>query len=417
MKTKLGTILAVGVILLLLVGAFGNSSTGAGNTRVTPPTASPVATPAPASTDPATLDSATLEPTPTEPTTTEPAPTEPATTEPAPAETKMVVTPAPVEEIKVVFSGSDPGEYTLEIVSGLPGGCAKFTEYATSIDGNAIAVTVTNLVPAEPVPCTAIYGRHEGDVRLSSELMPGETYSVTVNGEVTNAFTVRDESAEEMVEAPSPIDDVAVKFTDADPPEYVLVVVSRLPLGSSCSRFNGYDVTRPASGIIEVRMTHLEIVAQNVPCTEDYPAVSTGIPLGTDFTPGEAYKIAVNGEMTNNFTARTPQSAKMAVKTSPVHSAEILILESAPPRYQLVVISRLPLGSSCSQFNGYDVSRPFANNIQVIVTHLEVTGENVPCTRDLPVVETNIPLGSNFDSAQEYTITIVEEETLTFTAQ
>lgn len=110
MKTKLGTILAVGVILLLLVGACGNSSTGAGNTRVTPPTASPVATPAPASTDPATLDPATLEPTPTEPTTTEPAPTEPATTEPAPAETKMVVTPAPVEEVKVVFSGSDPGE-------------------------------------------------------------------------------------------------------------------------------------------------------------------------------------------------------------------------------------------------------------------------------------------------------------------
>ena len=220
-----------------------------------------------------------------------------------------------------------------------------------------------------------------------------------------------------MVEAQSPIEVVEVEFTDANPPKYGLVVVSRLPLGSSCSRFNGYDVTRPAGGIIEVTVTHLEVVAQNVPCTADLPAVATEIPLGADFTPGEAYKIVVNGEVTNAFTVRTPESAKMVVKESPVEGAEILILESAPPQYQLVVVSRLPLGSSCSRFNGYDVSRPFSDMIQVKITHLEVSEENVPCTRDLPVVETIIPLGIDFDSGREYTITIGDQETLTFTAQ
>ena len=110
---------------------------------------------------------------------------------PKPAEPKMADTPAPVESVKVVASETDPTLYALKIVSGLPGGCAKFKDYTTSLDGNTFTVAVTNLMPADPVPCTMIYGRHEGEVSLDY-LAPGEVYTVVVNGKLTNSFTVPD---------------------------------------------------------------------------------------------------------------------------------------------------------------------------------------------------------------------------------
>ena len=95
----------------------------------------------------------------------------------------------------------------------------------------------------------------------------------------------------------------------------------------------------------------------------------------------------------------------------------MIILESFPPQYRIKVISNLPRGSSCSRFNGYDVARPSANTIEVSVTHLEVAEDNVPCTRDLPVVETMVSLGSGFQSGEEYTVTINGQVSETFKAQ
>ena len=131
---------------------------------------------------------------------------------------------------------------------------------------------------------------------------------------------------------------------------------------------------------------------------------------------GESYRVVVNDEVTNAFTARDPEGPKMVVKESPVEGVELLILESFPPQYRLKVLSALPLGSSCSKFNGYDISRPFANTIHITVTHLEVAQTNVPCTRDRPVVETDISLGKDFKSGEEYTVR-VNDHTETFTAQ
>ena len=142
-------------------------------------------------------------------------------------------------------------------------------------------------------------------------------------------------------------------------------------MGSSCSWSNGFDVVRPFAGVVDVTVTHLEVTGL-MPCTADLPVVATGIPLGSEFTPGKTYTVNVNGEVTNAFTARDPEGPKMVVKESPIEGVELLILESFPPQYHLKVLSVLPLGSSCSKFNGYDVSRPFANTIHITVTHLEV---------------------------------------------
>ena len=181
----------------------------------------------------------------------------------------------------------------------------------------------------------------------------------------------------------------------------------------SCSKINGYDLLRQGSGIIDVTVTHLE-VTEIVPCTSDLPVAMTGIPLGTEFTSGESYKVIVNGEVTNSFAGRDPEGRAVVVKESPVESVELIILESFPPQYRIKVISSMS-GSSCSQFNGYDISRSSGNRIQVKLTYLFPAGE-VMCTRDIAYAETDIHLGSDFDPNEEYTV-LVNEVTETFIAQ
>ena len=209
-------------------------------------------------------------------------PTQP-TTEPAsgqPSEPSMVETPAPIESVRFAVSDSDPPEYTLQITSGIPSGCVKFNGYETLQEGNTIFVNVTNMQPAQAIPCTAIYGQHEGEVVLDGGFVPGESYTVVVNGNLTNSFTARDPEGVKMAVAESPIERVEVTVSDANPPEYFVQVISRLPLGSSCSKFNGYDLSRRGARIIRVTVTHLE-VKEIMPCTRDLPVALTEIFLGT----------------------------------------------------------------------------------------------------------------------------------------
>ena len=289
----------------------------------------------------------------------------------------------------------------------------KFYGYETLQEGNTIFVNVTNTQPAQAIPCTAIYAQHEGEVVLDGQFTPGQSYTVVVNGKQTNSFTARDPQGVEMAVAESPIERVDVVVSDANPPEYFLQVISRLPLGSSCSKFNGYDVSRRGAGIIVATVTHLE-VTEIMPCTDDLPVVTTEIPLGTGFTSGEPYWVIVNGEVTNSFVGRDPEGGKKVVKESSVVSVELVILESFPPQYRVKVLSTMS-GSSCSQFNGYDVSRPYSSTIQVKVTYLLPAGE-VMCTRDIAYAETDIPLGSDFVSKEEYTV-VVNGVTETFKAR
>ena len=326
---------------------------------------------------------------------------------------KMIEVPAPVERVDVIVSGSN---YALRVVSGLPSGCVEFNGYELTRDDTVLTVTVSNLEPAEPVLCTMNYRSHEEEIDLG-ELEPGQTYTITINDTLTNSFTVRDVRTKDWVVGVSPIEAVEVMVSESNPPEYSLNVSSRLPRGSSCSRFNGYEVVRRSDESIEVTMTYLMVPpTQLVACTADLPIVRTDVPLGDEFTSGETYAVKVNGELTNSFTVRNEETAGWVTKESPVENVEIVVLESFPPQYQLRVISRLTRGSSCSVFHGYDVSRPFANTINVNVTHMEVAETNVSCTRDLPVVETMVPLGTDFKPGEEYTVN-ANDVTETFKAQ
>ena len=156
---------------------------------------------------------------------------------------------------------------------------------------------------------------------------------------------------------------------------------------------------------------------QLVPCTADFGYTETEIALGSDLTAGETYTVAVNGKVTNSFLARDERTTGWVVQASPIETVEVVVSDAEPAQYSLNVVSRLLRGSSCSAFNGYDIVRQFANTIEVGVTHLEVAENNVPCTRDLPGVETEIPLGANLVSGEEYTVTVNDQFSETFTAR
>jgi len=91
---------------------------------------------------------------------------------------------APIEKIEILVMKSFPVQYAVNIVSGLPGGCAKFERITHSIDGDRIDIEVINTMPApdELVACTRIYGYSENTVELGTDFEAGKTYTVSVNG-------------------------------------------------------------------------------------------------------------------------------------------------------------------------------------------------------------------------------------------
>jgi hypothetical protein len=109
---------------------------------------------------------------------------------------------------------------------------------------------------------------------MGSGLTAGEAYTVVINGKLTLLFTVPQSDGQAMVEKGSPIQSVMLDETYDG---YHPIVASGLPLGSACSKFNGYEINRRLFDRVEVSVTHLEIEAQNVPCTTDYPTVQSVI--------------------------------------------------------------------------------------------------------------------------------------------
>ena len=73
---------------------------------------------------------------------------------------------------------------------------------------------------------------------------------------------------------------------EGSPTHYELRVISGLPKGSACSIFNGYEIKRADPTIIEVDVTHHEVVDSYVDCTDDYPTIEISISLGSDFESG-----------------------------------------------------------------------------------------------------------------------------------
>lgn len=100
---------------------------------------------------------------------------------------RMVRETAPIDGAEVRRS---PDGYVLDVVSGLPSGCAQFDGYTTGRETEStVRVRVYNLMPADPrTACTMIYGIVSSTIPLPGDFNAGWSYTVLVNDK-TVTFT------------------------------------------------------------------------------------------------------------------------------------------------------------------------------------------------------------------------------------
>ena len=208
------------------------------------------------------------------------------TTEPTTPEPTMVEVPAPIDSVDINIAESFPPQYFVQVKSGLPNACYEFNGYDVSRDGETVRITVTNLKPEQQLMCAEIYRTVESNVALGSDFEGGKTYTVHVN-DLTETFiaqggVTQTEKPEgpAMVSVPAPVQGVEVNVSESAPPEYSLTVLSTLPKGTSCSRFEDYQVNQDGATVL-VTVTNLEVgPGQVVPCTADFGYVETEVLLG-----------------------------------------------------------------------------------------------------------------------------------------
>ncbi len=154
-----------------------------------------------------------------------------------------------------------------------------------------------------------------------------------------------------------------------------------------------------------------------IDCDRERVELDTIMVLGPSLVSGLMYEVTVNDVVAAAFTLPDAALRHSALAEPSIERAEVVRLEGTPPAYELQVVSAMPKGSSCSQFNGYEIQRREPDRIDVVVTHHENVDPNVACTADLPIVETTVPLGGGFEPGREYTVTVNSDVTVSFVAE
>ena len=186
----------------------------------------------------------------------------------------------------------------------------------------------------------------------------------------------------------------------------------------NCARPGGQSLEVEGNKIIAtITLMQPPATSWAISCDEQVVELDAVEPIGASLEPGETYHVIVNDMTTTTFSLPRSNFGHSIIAESPIQSAEIMVLESEPPQYQLRVVSGLPKGSGCSQFNGYEIRRGETNDIKVVVTHHEVADRMVVCTADFPIVETNVPLGSEFEPGEKYTVLVNADTVTSFVAQ
>ena len=98
---------------------------------------------------------------------------------------------------------------------------------------------------------------------------------------------------------------------------------------------------------------------------------------------------------------------------APIESVEVLILESFPVQYQVIVVSGLP--NACYSFAGYRLERS-GDTIHIVAINWKPADPSMACAEVYGTVDTTIHLGSDFESGKTYTI-VVNEVIVTLIAQ
>ena len=154
-----------------------------------------------------------------------------------------------------------------------------------------------------------------------------------------------------------------------------------------------------------------------IPCDDEVVELDAVEQIEEPLELGQTYTVIVNGQVTTTLSIPEASLGYTSIAESPIERAEVRSREGMSIEYELLVVSGLSKGSSCSQFNGYEIRRSESDTVEVRVTHHEVSDPMVACTADNPTVETTVPLGSNFEPGVEYTVVVNSDTSEKFVAQ
>lgn len=111
-----------------------------------------------------------------------------ATIAPPPGGRQTVL--APIDGLAVNHVDGPAPRYVVNVLAGLPSGCAQRDSHTVARAGDVVTITVLNSMPPGNPICTMIYGQYELNVDLGSAFTRGTTYTVRVNDKTTT-FTPR----------------------------------------------------------------------------------------------------------------------------------------------------------------------------------------------------------------------------------
>ena len=168
-------------------------------------------------------------------------------------------------------------------------------------------------------------------------------------------------------------------------PEQLLRIVYLQPTTEGCarpgsqeSRLDGNDI------LVRVTLTQPPPTPWSIPCADDLVELDTVEHLGSALRPGQSYRVIVNDTLTATLSTPSADLGHTFIDQSPIQSVEVVEIDSEPPMYEARVVSGMPRGSGCSQFNGYEIRRDESSTISVMVTHHEVADPFLVCTADFP---------------------------------
>ena len=216
------------------------------------------------------------------------------------------------------------------------------------------------------------------------------------------------------VEAPAPVLWANLIPNEAD--HYLRIAYYQSTI-EGCARPGNEGLSVAGTDIIaRVTLMQPPPTSWAIPCHEKVVELDTILLIDTQLKPEQTYRVIVNDRIATTFSLPRPDFPDSALRESPIEHTEIEELDSTPTEYQLRVVSGMPSGS-CSHFNGFEIRRDNSNAIDVRITHHYVVEEEVVCTMDYPIIETVVPLGSDFEQGVEYTVSVNGENSQTFVAR
>ncbi len=201
-------------------------------------------------------------------------------------------------------------------------------------------------------------------------------------------------------------------------PEHYLMIAYYQSTMEGCARPGNQGLEVHGNDVIaRVTLYQPPPTPWGIPCHTEVVELDAVEPITAALQAAATYRVIVNGRLTTTFTLPDPRLGHTFIAESPIEGAEVGTSGSGPLLYELRVISGMPRGSACSQFNGFEIRRRGTNRVEVSVTHHEVSDPEVACTADYPVVETIVPLGSAFETGVEYIVDVNSEPVASFVAR